>query len=81
MPVIGIGGVATIDDVSTSWPRRRRGGRGRRGARGPDAPVRLADELADACRARGLDIGASLVGTAVPAEPGPASTRGAEYAR
>ena len=36
----------------------------------PMLPVRLADELADACRARGLaDSVSALVGTALPAKP------------
>jgi dihydroorotate dehydrogenase (NAD+) catalytic subunit len=47
----------------------------------PMLPVRLADELADACRARGLDSVRGLVGTALPAKAAPPSTRGAEYAR
>jgi hypothetical protein len=47
----------------------------------PMVPVRLADELADACRARGVPSASGLVGTALPARPGVPSTRGAEYAR
>jgi hypothetical protein len=47
----------------------------------PMLPVRLADELADACRARGLADVAALTGTALPAKPVPGSSRGAEYAR
>ena len=47
----------------------------------PMLPVRLADELADACRVRGLAGVAGLVGTALPPRPSPPSTRGAEYAR
>ena len=47
----------------------------------PMLPVRLADELADACRARGLASVAALVGTALPKRAAPPSTRGAEYAR
>jgi dihydroorotate dehydrogenase len=47
----------------------------------PMLPVRLADELADACRARGATSVAELVGTAVPSKAGAPSTRGAEHAR
>jgi len=43
--------------------------------------VRLSDELADACRARGIADVASLVGTALPKRASPPSTKGAEYAR
>jgi len=43
--------------------------------------VRLADELADACRARRATSVAELVGTALPSKAGSPSTRGAEYAR
>ena len=38
----------------------------------PMLPVRLADELADACRARGVAAVADLVGTALPARAGAA---------
>jgi hypothetical protein len=47
----------------------------------PMLPVHLADELADACRARGVPDVADLVGTALPRRAAPPSTRGAEYAR
>ena len=47
----------------------------------PMLPVRLADEFADACRARGLPSIEALVGTALPKRAGQPSTRGAEYAR
>ncbi len=82
VPVIGIGGVATIDDVLDMLAVGATAvGVGIAALADPMLPVHLADELADACRARGLDSVAALVGTALPARPGPASTRGAEYAR
>jgi dihydroorotate dehydrogenase (NAD+) catalytic subunit len=45
----------------------------------PTLPVRLADELADECRRRGLDTYRPLIGTASPPKPGAASARGVEY--
>jgi dihydroorotate dehydrogenase len=47
----------------------------------PMLPVRLADELADACRVRGASSVADLVGTALPPKAATPSTRGAEYTR
>jgi hypothetical protein len=47
----------------------------------PMLPVRLGDELADACRARGVTSVRDLVGTALPKKRAAPSTRGAEYAR
>ena len=82
IPVIGIGGVATLDDVLDLLAVGAVAvGVGVAALADPMLPVRLADELADACRARGLDDVAALVGTALPARPGQPSTRGAEYAR
>ena len=40
----------------------------------PMLPVRLADELADACRARGLTTIDALIGTALPKRASPPST-------
>ena len=45
----------------------------------PTLPARLVDELADACRRRGLDNYASLIGTALPERAGPPSAKGVEY--
>jgi dihydroorotate dehydrogenase (NAD+) catalytic subunit len=82
IPVIGVGGVATVDDVLDLLAVGAVAvGVGVAALADPMLPVRLADELADACRARGLEDAAALVGTALPPRPGPASTRGAEYAR
>jgi dihydroorotate dehydrogenase (NAD+) catalytic subunit len=85
VPVIGIGGVATLEDVLDMLAVGAVAvGVGVATLADPMLPVRLADELADACRARGIDDVAALVGTALPSTPSrgsTASTRGAEYAR
>jgi len=82
IPVIGIGGVTSIDDVLDYLAAGAAAvGVGVAALADPMLPVRLADELADACRARGLPSVAGLVGTALPGRAGPPSTRGAEYAR
>jgi dihydroorotate dehydrogenase (NAD+) catalytic subunit len=82
IPVIGVGGVTTVDDVLDLLAAGASAvGVGVAALADPMLLVRLADELADACRGRGLDDVAGLVGTARPARPGPPSTRGAEYAR
>jgi dihydroorotate dehydrogenase (NAD+) catalytic subunit len=82
VPVIGIGGIATIDDVLDMLAAGATAvGIGVAALADPMLPVRLADELADACRARGIGTVLELVGTALPTRPSPPSTRGAEYAR
>ena len=82
VPVIGIGGIATLEDVLDMLAVGAVAvGVGVAALADPMLPVRLADELADACRARGLADVVDLVGTALPARAGPPSTRGAEYAR
>ncbi len=82
IPIIGIGGVTTIDDVLDLMAAGASAvGVGVAALADPMLPVRLADELADACRTRGLADSAALVGTALPARPSAPSTRGAEYAR
>ena len=45
----------------------------------PTLPVRLVDELADACRRRGLTTYRPLIGTALPAKPAQPSAKGVEY--
>jgi dihydroorotate dehydrogenase (NAD+) catalytic subunit len=45
----------------------------------PTLPVRLADELADACRREGLASYRPLIGTALPRRPGASSAKGVEY--
>lgn len=82
VPVIGIGGVATLDDVLDMLAAGACAvGVGVAALADPMLPVRLADELADACRERGVPAVRDLVGTALPARTAPPSTRGAEYAR
>ena len=82
IPVIGIGGVATLDDALDLLAVGASAvGVGVAALADPMLPVRLGDELADACRQRGLDDVSALTGTALPGRQGPASTRGAEYAR
>jgi dihydroorotate dehydrogenase (NAD+) catalytic subunit len=82
IPVIGVGGVVTVDDALDLLAAGASAvGVGAAALADPMLPVRLADELADACRARGLEHVGGLVGTALPQKPSPPSTRGAEYAR
>lgn len=82
LPIIGIGGVSTIDDVLDFLAAGASAvGVGVAAMADPMLPVRLADELADACRARGLAGVHALTGTAVPRKPAAPSTKGAEYAR
>ncbi len=82
LPVIGIGGISTVDDVLDMLAVGAVAvGVGVAALADPMLPVRLADELADACRAAGVaDVG-ELVGAALPAKPGPPASHGAEYAR
>ena len=69
VPVIGIGGIATLDDVLDMLAVGAVAvGVGVAALADPMLPVRLADDLADACRARGLADVADLVGTALPAQ-------------
>lgn len=82
VPVVGIGGVATVGDILDLLAVGASAvGVGVAALAEPMLPVRLADELADACRARGVAAVADLVGTALPRRASPPSTRGAEYAR
>ncbi len=45
----------------------------------PTLPLRLVDQLAAFCAARGLDSYRPLIGTALPRRPSPASAKGVEY--
>jgi dihydroorotate dehydrogenase (NAD+) catalytic subunit len=82
LPVIGIGGISTLDDVLDMLAVGAVAvGIGVAALADPMLPVRLADELADTCRAAGVADAQDLVGTALPAKPGPPSSRGAEYTR
>ena len=82
LPIIGIGGVCTLDDaIDLMACGASAVGVGVAALADPMLPVRLADELADACRARGVTSVSDLVGTALPSNTAAPSTRGAEYAR
>jgi dihydroorotate dehydrogenase (NAD+) catalytic subunit len=82
VPVIGIGGISTVEDVLDLLAVGASAvGVGVAALADPMLPVRLADELADACRARGASNVADLVGTALPGRVAPPSTKGAEYSR
>ncbi len=45
----------------------------------PTLPIRLVDELTDACRSAGVASHRDLVGTALPAKAGAPSAKGVEY--
>src|SRR5215213_6806063 len=80
VPIIGVGGVTTVEDALDLLAAGASAvGVGVAALADPMLPVRLGDELADACRARGLASVDGLVGTALPARAAPPSTRGAEY--
>jgi dihydroorotate dehydrogenase (NAD+) catalytic subunit len=82
VPIVGIGGVASVDDALDLLAAGASAvGVGVAALADPMLPVRLADELADACRTLALASAADLVGTALPVRAGPPSTKGAEYAR
>lgn len=82
VPVIGIGGVTSIGDVLDLLAAGASAvGIGVAALADPMLPVRLADELADACRERGLASVDPLVGTALPTRSVPPASRGAEYGR
>ncbi len=82
VPVIGVGGVAGVGDVLDFLAVGASAvGVGVAALADPMLPVRLADELADACRERGLADVRALIGTALPRRAAAPSTRGAEYAR
>ncbi len=82
VPVIGVGGVAAVGDVLDFLAvGASAAGVGVAALADPMLPVRLADELADACRERGVADVRELVGTALPRRVATPSTRGAEFAR
>jgi dihydroorotate dehydrogenase (NAD+) catalytic subunit len=80
VPVVAIGGVAELADVLDYLAVGAVAVQvGTAIFADPGLPVRLVDELADACRARGLDAYRPLIGTALPKRAGPPSARGVEY--
>jgi dihydroorotate dehydrogenase (NAD+) catalytic subunit len=80
IPIIGIGGVTSLDDVLDFLAVGAVAVQvGTAIFADPTLPVRLVDELADACRQRGLASLEPLVGTALPKRRSPPSAKGAEY--
>lgn len=80
VPVVAIGGIAELADVLDYLAVGAVAVQvGTAIFADPGLPVRLVDELADACRARGLDGYRPLIGTALPKRTGPPSARGVEY--
>jgi dihydroorotate dehydrogenase (NAD+) catalytic subunit len=80
IPIIAIGGVTSLDDVLDFLAVGAVAVQvGTAIFADPTLPVRLVDELADACRQRGLASVAPLVGTALPKRRSLPSAKGAEY--
>ena len=80
VPVVAIGGVAELADVLDYLAVGAVAVQvGTAIFADPGLPVRLLDELADACRRRDLDSYRPLIGTALPKRAGPPSARGVEY--
>jgi dihydroorotate dehydrogenase (NAD+) catalytic subunit len=80
LPVVAMGGVATLDDVLDFLAVGAVAvGVGTAALADPGLPGRLAAELAARCRAERLASHRSLVGTARPRRGAPTSARGAEY--
>ena len=80
IPIIAIGGVAELGDVLDFLAAGAVAVQvGTALFADPVLPVRLIDELEAECRRRGLASYAHLIGTALPARPGPPSVKGVEY--
>jgi dihydroorotate dehydrogenase (NAD+) catalytic subunit len=80
IPVIAIGGVTELADVLDFLAVGAVAVQvGTAIFADPTLPVRLVDELADACRTRGLASYRPLIGTALPKRAGPPSSKGVEY--
>jgi dihydroorotate dehydrogenase (NAD+) catalytic subunit len=80
VPIVGLGGVGSIDDVLDFLAVGASAvGVATAALAEPGLPGRLAVELAQRCRELGLDSHRSLVRPAVPRRPVPPSTNGAEY--
>ena len=80
IPIVAIGGVTSLDDVLDYLAAGAVAVQvGTAVFADPMLPVRLVDELRDACAARGLASHAPLVGTALPRRPAPPAAKGAEY--
>jgi dihydroorotate dehydrogenase (NAD+) catalytic subunit len=80
IPIVGIGGVTELADVLDFLAVGAVAVQvGTAIFADPTLPVRLVDELAEACRARGLVTYRDLIGTALPTRAGPSSSKGVEY--
>jgi len=80
VPVVAIGGVSELADVLDYLAVGAVAVQvGTAIFSDPGLPARLGDELADACRRRGLDSYRPLIGTALPKRAGPPSAKGVEY--
>jgi dihydroorotate dehydrogenase (NAD+) catalytic subunit len=80
LPIVAIGGVTEIGDVLDYLAVGAVAVQvGTAIFADPVLPIRLVDELAVECRRRGLDSYRPLIGSALPARPGPASAKGVEY--
>ena len=80
IPIVGIGGVTELADVLDFLAVGAVAVQvGTAIFADPTLPVRLVDELAAACRDRGLESYRALVGTALPQRTGAPSAKGVEY--
>jgi dihydroorotate dehydrogenase (NAD+) catalytic subunit len=80
IPIVGIGGITELGDVLDFLAVGAVAVQvGTAIFADPTLPVRLIDELAEACRRRGLESHRPLVGTALPRRAGASSARGVEY--
>jgi dihydroorotate dehydrogenase (NAD+) catalytic subunit len=80
IPIVGIGGVTELADVLDFLAVGAVAVQvGTAIFADPTLPVRLIDELAEACRRQGVSSHRELVGTALPKRTGPTSARGVEY--
>jgi dihydroorotate dehydrogenase (NAD+) catalytic subunit len=80
LPIVAIGGVTELGDVLDYLAVGAVAVQvGTAIFADPTLPVRLADELADECRRRGITSYRPLIGTAVPRRPEAPSAKGVEY--
>jgi len=80
IPIVAIGGVSELGDVLDFLAVGAVAVQvGTAVFADPTLPVRLVDELAEACRRQGLADYRALVGSALPHRPGVPSAKGVEY--
>jgi dihydroorotate dehydrogenase (NAD+) catalytic subunit len=80
IPVVAIGGVTSLADVLDFLAVGAVAVQvGTAIFADPTLPVRLVDELASACRTRGLESYRPFIGTALPKRAGAPSAKGVEY--